>query len=251
MLLLKFSRIPLLAALALFAFTAVPTVVSAQDDAATEQADTDAEQAADHDEGDHDDGDHKEGHDESDHDSDAKHAGDDGHGGHGEHKTPPLLSWDFGSAVCNLAIFLGVFAILSKFVWPVILGGLKAREDKIADDLESAEKANADAKQLLADYQAKVDDAAKQVQTMLADARKDSEAAGQRIVEEAKAEAERQRERAVADIETAKKVALSDLAGQTSDMAINVAKQVVGRELKAEDHAELIRKSLDQLPSNN
>ena len=43
---------------------------------------------------------------------------------------------------------------------------------------------------------------------MLAEARKDGEATGQRIVEEAKAEAERQRERAVADIETAKKVAL-------------------------------------------
>ena len=64
-------------------------------------------------------------------------------------------------------------------------------------------------------------------------------------------EAERQRERAVSDIETAKKVAISELAGQTSDMAIQVAKQVVGRELKAEDHAELIRQSLERLPSNN
>ena len=167
------------------------------------------------------------------------------------HKTPPLLSFDVGSAVCNIAIFLGVFAILSKWVWPVILNGLKAREDKIHQDLEQAEKANFEAKDLLAQYQTKLDDASKQVQSMLADARKDSEAAGQRIVEQAKSEAERQRERAIADIETAKKVALSDLAGQTSDMAIQVAKQIVGRELRAEDHAELIRSSLDRLPSNN
>ncbi len=86
---------------------------------------------------------------------------------------------------------------------------------------------------------------------MLADARKDSEASGQRIVEEAKAEAGRQRDRAIAEIETAKKVAISELAGQTSDMAIQVAKQVVGRELKAADHADLIRQSLDRIPSNN
>ena len=154
-------------------------------------------------------------------------------------------------AICNIAIFLGVFAILAKFVWPVILDGLQARENKIHDDLESAQKANVDAKALLADYQAKLDDAASQVQSTLAEARKDGEATGQRIVAEAKEEAERQRERAVADIETAKKVALSELAGQTSDMAINVAKQVVGRELKADDHADLIRQSLDRLPSNN
>lgn len=179
-------------------------------------------------------------------------AGDaDAHGAVDPPGTPPLLSFDIGSAVCNIAIFLGVFAILAKFVWPVILGGLQAREDKIHSDLVAAEHANTEAKTLLADYQAKLDDATSQVQAMLADARKDGEATGQRIVEEAKSEAERQRERAVADIETAKKVALSELAGQTSDMAINVAKQVVGRELKADDHADLIRQALERLPSNN
>jgi F-type H+-transporting ATPase subunit b len=166
-------------------------------------------------------------------------------------RTPALLSFDIGSAVCNIAIFLGVFAILAKFVWPVILDGLQARENKIHEDLEAAQNANAEAKTLLADYQAKLDDIASQVQSTLAEARKDGEATGQRIVDEAKAEAERQRDRALADIETAKKVALSELAGQTSDMAINVARQVVGRELKADDHAELIRQSLGRLPSNN
>lgn len=172
--------------------------------------------------------------------------------GHTEaHDTPPLLSFDIGSAVCNIVIFLSVFAILAKFVWPAILKGLQARENKIHDDLEAAQQANEEAKALLAEYQAKLDDVATQVQTTLAEARKDGEATGQRIVEEAKAEAERQRERALADIETAKKVAISELAGQTSDMAIRVAKQVVGRELKPDDHAELIRQALGQLPSNN
>lgn len=179
---------------------------------------------------------------------------DDGHGVHGDHEQaglPPLLQFDFGSAVCNLLIFLGVLAVLSKFVWPVILGGLKAREDKIYGDLQAAERANADAKRLLSEYQSKLDDAASQVQAMLATARKDSEASGQRIIDEAKAEAGRQRDRAVSEIQNAKQVAIAELAGQTSDMAIHVAKQVVQRELKASDHADLIRKSLDSLPSNN
>ena len=170
----------------------------------------------------------------------------------GDHaEAPVLLSFDIGSAVCNLLIFLGVLGILSKFVWPVILGGLQAREDKIFDELKDAEKANADAQSLLADYQDKLDGAAAEVQSILSDARNDATASGQRIVDEAKQEAERQRERAIAEIETAKKVALADLAGQTSDLAIGVAQQVIGRELKAEDHSELIRQSLDRLPSNN
>jgi len=177
--------------------------------------------------------------------------GAEGHDDHGHAASPPLLQIDFGSAVCNLAIFLGVFAILSKFVWPVILGGLRAREDKIHGELQHAEQANLEAKSLLSQYQSKLDEAAGQVQAMLAEARKDAEASGRRIVDEAKSEAERQRDRAIADIETAKKVALADLAGKTSDMAIYVAKQVVQRELRADDHADLIRQSLERLPSNN
>lgn len=230
------GRISLLLALAIFVGSAVNTASAAEEKAkSAEKSDGHADHDAAH-----------------DHESDGDAAGhDSAHADHDDSEMPPLLQFDFGSAICNLAIFLGVFAILSKFVWPVILGGLKAREDKIHGDLENAEKANLEAKEMLSQYQAKLDDAANQVQALLADARKDAEASGQRIVDEAKAEAERQRERALSDIDTAKKVALSELAGQTSDMAINVAKQVVGRELKAEDHAELIRQSLERLPSNN
>lgn len=217
--LLSRCRVGLLAAFVMFAFTA-PVNGYAADEHADESS-----SEVEHPEGDHE--------------------------AHGEEDLPPLLSFDIGSAVINLTIFLGVFAILAKFVWPHILNGLQAREDKIQGDLEAAEAANKEAKVLLADYQTKLDAAAAQVQTMLAEARTDAEANKQKIVDEAKAEAERQRERAVADIETAKKVALSELAGQTSDMAINVAKQVVGRELKPEDHADLIRQALDRLPSNN
>ncbi len=34
-------------------------------------------------------------------------------------------------------------------------------------------------------------------------------------------------------------------------MAMQVARKVVGRELNPADHADLIRQSLDRLPSNN
>ncbi|TWU47386.1 ATP synthase subunit b precursor [Rubripirellula tenax] len=231
----------LLVVMSLFLFVSLPSPPANADDAVKT-----AEADHDHDGHDHD------GHDLANHDHDDGSVANAGHDSHADEAgTPPLLQFDFGSAICNLAIFLGVLAILSKFVWPVLLGGLKAREEKIFGELEQAAKANAEAKALLDDYQSKIDEASTKVQTMLADARKDSETAGQKIVDEAKAEADRQRVRAISDIETAKKVALSDLAGQTSDMAINVAKAIVGRELNSGDHAELIRQSLERLPSNN
>ncbi len=271
--LLNLSRFTFPAALALLLFAALPCVMATAQDseaagakaaetAAAETTDDDGHEtepvddsaaqtpADEADSGAERAGHQSSGHQASEHQA-SKHNSD-GHESSGHAGgLPPLLQFDIGSAVCNILIFLGVFAILSKFVWPLILGGLQAREDKIHDDLEGAEKANSTAQELLTAYESRLSEAANEVRTMLADARKDSEAAGQRILEEAKAEGDRQRERAIADIETAKKVALADLAGQTSEMAINAAKQIVGRELKAADHAELIRKSLDRLPSNN
>lgn len=172
-------------------------------------------------------------------------------GDHGDREKTPILSFDFGSAFWNLMVFLCVLVILSIFVWPSVLGGLQSREDKIRDDLESAERANADAQAILAGYQSKLDEAAAQTHALLAEARRDAEANGQRIIEQAKAEAAAQRERAVADIENAKKVAMADIATQTSEMAMQVARGVVGRELNASDHADLIAQAMRRLPSHN
>lgn len=171
--------------------------------------------------------------------------------GAGEHQQPPLLNLDLGSAVWNLLIFLLTFAVLAFLVWPPILKGLQSREDKIRSDLKQAEAANANAANLLSQYEKRLDDAQVEVQTMLAQARKDAAAAGERIVADAKAEAGRQRDRAIADIQTAKQVALTEMADQTSAIAMKLAQQVVGRELRPEDHADLIRQSVDRLPSHN
>ncbi|WP_182867261.1 F0F1 ATP synthase subunit B [Rhodopirellula sp. JC639] len=179
-------------------------------------------------------------------------AHDDGAHDDGAHEAlPPILSFDPGAAVINLAIFLVTFGVLAKFVWPVILGGLKAREEKIAGDLQSAQASSLKAEATLAEYQKKVQEVAGEAQAILAEARRDAQATATKIVDEAKADAQRQSERALADIETAKKVALAEIAGQTSSLAMGVAKQVVGRELKAEDHAELIKRALEEVPSKN
>lgn len=168
------------------------------------------------------------------------------HGGGGS-----LLSADPGAAIWNLLIFIALLAVLMKFVWPTILQGLKAREEKIRTDLEGAEKANAEAKHLLADYHSKIAAAQSESQALLAQARKDAEAAGNRIVEQARGEAERQRERAVADIHAAKQAALAQLADQTTAVAVQIARQMIGRELRAEDHADVVRQALQGLPSKN
>jgi len=224
---LAIPSLPVAMCLVVGASLVVPAVAMAAD-----EAEHHAEDGHDHD-----------GEEAADHDSD-----DPGGEAHAE---TPLLSFDVGSAVWNLVIFGCVMAVLSVFVWPNVLGGLQGREERIREDLEAASKANEEAQSILAGYQSKLDEASVQVQSMLAEARRDAEASGQKIVEQAKQEAAAQRDRAVADIDNAKKVAMAELAGQTSNMAMQVASSVVGRELSADNHADLIQQAMERLPSQN
>lgn len=183
--------------------------------------------------------------------ADDDHHPQDKHGSDDHGSSSFLLTVDPGAAFWNLAIFLIVFLVLAKFVWPPILSGIQARESKIHDDLLSAQNAKLEAESMLSEYQAKLDQAQVRVHEMVADARHEAEKTKQDILEAAQAEADRQRDRAVAEIQSAKNAALGEVAQHSTALALQMARQVVGRELKESDHADLIRQSLDNLPSNN
>ena len=162
---------------------------------------------------------------------------------------PMSISGDlsFWTAIVFLMLCFGLYVS----AWKPIKQGLEAREAGIAKQIEDAKRASEEAKVKLAEYQAKLDEAARQSQEMLAQARKDAEAAGQRMLADASAEAGRLKDRAIADIETAKSVALSELGQKSADIAFSLARGIVGRELKQADHQQLIQEALRSVPSKN
>src|SRR5262245_19099352 len=83
----------------------------------------------------------------------------DAHGGAGGHEaghTSNPLNVDGVVAVGTVVVFLLLVAILGKTAWKPILAGLKAREEGIRGQIEGAEKANAEAKSLLSEYQGRL-----------------------------------------------------------------------------------------------
>ncbi len=156
----------------------------------------------------------------------------------------------------DMAIFTGIvflLLVLGLYVaaWKPIMEGLEKREKSIAGNIQAAEQASADAQAKLKEYEAKLASASEEATRMVADARKDAESAGARIIAAAQEEAARQRERSVADIDAAKRAALSELASKSTDVAMALAQRIVGREVKASDHQNLIQDMLSQLPSKN
>lgn len=259
-------RTLLLLAFASFACLSTPTL-QAQDEGKSDDA---AEVSADEslDDGDKkqseenhaDEGDSDESHSEEGHKSGASY---EGHGDeHGEHDTDPthgnmsdagydLVEFRTDMAFFSAVVFLLLMAGLFVFAWKPIMDGLAKREQNIAGNIQKAEQDAQQAEAKLAEYQAKLAAANEEAVELVASARKDAEATSQKIVAAAQEEAVAQQKRATDEIESAKRVALNELAGQSTNLAMSVAERVVGREVNAGDHNSLIEEMLSKLPSNN
>ena len=180
-------------------------------------------------------------------------------GGHDNDPTHSNMSdarWEVVDFRTDIAFFTAVvFALLMAALfftaWKPIMEGLQKREDNIAANIANAEKASSEAEAKLAEYENKLSMANDEAATIVTNARKDAEAAGQKLVAAAQEDAARLKERAAADIESAKRVALGELADQSTEVAMSVAQRVVGREVKPNDHQSLIQEMLAKLPSKN
>jgi F-type H+-transporting ATPase subunit b len=162
-----------------------------------------------------------------------------------------VVDWRTDMAFFTAIVFLVLLAVLGGTAWGPISKALEKREQMIAQNIKQAEDAAKDAKSKLAEYDAKLASAASEAQQILADARKDAEATGQRMITSAQEEAARQRDRAMAEIESAKSVALGELASKSTDVAMTLAGRIIGREVKAGDHSSMIQEMLSKLPSKN
>lgn len=167
-------------------------------------------------------------------------------GGHG---TPNALSFPVDLGLFTLIVFLGLLAVLTTFAWKPIMEALDAREKSIADDIEAASKAREEADSKLKQYEEKLAAANDEAAAVLAEARQDGVSAKERILAEANEEAGRTRDRALADIEAAKSAAVQELAETSANSAVELAGSIVGRSLKKDDHAKLIKDSLKRFGS--
>lgn len=196
-----------------------------------------------------------ENHSEESHGHDAEDHGheDHGHEEHGE-SAPDPLAFDPDLAIATLVVFLLMLAILSQVAWSPIMDGLKAREESITGAIAAAQEKHDEAKAVLAKHQAEMAGAADQVRELLEEARRDADATIAQAQQDAKHQFELERERAMRDIDQAKDAAVRSLAERTAGLAIDLAGQVVKKDLSPDRQSEIVREALHRLtdsPSAN
>ena len=155
-------------------------------------------------------------------------------------KLNPIFPFDWGLSFWTVIVFFIGLWILSKYAWKPISTGLKQREDQIAGQIAEAQKRNDDARQILAEYEKKLVDAAAEVRGLIEQGRRDAEKIGQQLIDKAREEAGIEHQRAVQRIESATSAAIEDLAQRSATLAVDLAGKIVGTQLKAADHSRLI-----------
>ena len=168
-----------------------------------------------------------------------------GHGGEGGGINP--LSWKTDLTIWTAVVFFCLVLILWKFAFGPISKALDQREQSMEDQLERVKKANADAQELLSQYQQKLAESEEELRKILSNARDDAAKTAQAIVDQAKQAAEAERKRAVQDIQSATDGALEELASRSAELATSLAGKILKEQIDPARHAQLIHGALNSL----
>jgi F-type H+-transporting ATPase subunit b len=162
-----------------------------------------------------------------------------------------LLLPHLGLIVWTVIAFLVVLFILKKFAWPAIVGGLKKREDTIAESLATAERVKAEMAQMKNENEALLASAREERAKLLKEARETKDKIINEAKEEAKAAANKIVTEAQAAITAQKMAALTEVKNQVGKLVIEVSEKVLRRELGNKEAQEAHIKGLvDEVKMN-
>lgn len=147
----------------------------------------------------------------------------------------------------TLVIFVILYQILKRKVFPAILGAVEAREKALADAIEGAKRDRDDAAKLLAEHRAQIEGARNDAQKLIAEARVVSEKSRADMLEKTRLEQQEMLERARRDIGIERDKAIMELRREAVDLAIAGASRVVEQNMDSDKNRALVESFLSSL----
>jgi F-type H+-transporting ATPase subunit b len=152
--------------------------------------------------------------------------------------------------VVQLITFLLTLLFLYRVAWGPVLKALEARQKRIQEGLEAAQKAQEERAAAERAYAEKLAEARQEAQRMLDQATKMGETLRQELEQKARQQASQIIEQARAEIDRERLKALQDLRRQVADLAVLAAGRVIGESLDGQKHRELIERTISEAEIN-
>ena len=147
----------------------------------------------------------------------------------------------------ELVAFIIVLGVVGKYVLPFLNAALKERAEKIRTELEAADTAKSDAAAADTDRRTALEQARSQAREIVATANRTAE----QVVTDARAQGQSEYERllasAEAEVALARQRALEEASAQLGQLVVEVVERIIGREVNAEAHRDLIDEAVAAL----
>jgi F-type H+-transporting ATPase subunit b len=153
---------------------------------------------------------------------------------------PGLELWKF----VNLFLFAGLMIYLLK---RPLTTALAARRESIKSQLVTAQQERDEAVEKLAQVQARLGKLESEVAAIEQHSKSEAEAERERIRHETEQEIQKLRDQAQREIVGAGKVARHDLRRFAAQQSVQLAEELIRRDIKSDDDARLIKLNVEQL----
>ena len=148
-----------------------------------------------------------------------------------------IVPWTFIATICNL--FIQMY-LIKRFLFKPIGEILEKRRQMADEQLSSAAAANEEAQAMKAQYEQDLMGARAKANEIVQNAQRTATLNSEELIKEATRQAAAIKEKAQTDIEQEKRKALNEMKNEIGSMAVDIAGQVLGREVTEADHAKLI-----------
>jgi F-type H+-transporting ATPase subunit b len=159
----------------------------------------------------------------------------------------PLIQVTPGLMIWTIVCFLITLFVLKRYAFGPIQKAIDERRERIRQSLEEADKARAEAHELLEEHRKLIGQAKGDAEEILTEARRVSEANVRRMREETEADRQRRLEDTRRQIEAETRKALEQIRVEVADLSLIAAEKVTRRSLDDADHRRLIEEAIGEL----
>ena len=149
-----------------------------------------------------------------------------------------------GTFFVELAVFVVIFLIAKRYIFPVINKMLVDRQEKIRTSLEAADAARAEAAAADDARDRVLADAREQARVIVAGAQETSDQLKAEAVGRAQAEYERIVATAASEVASARQHAVDEASARVGEIVFDLVSKIVGREVDQSAHEDLVREAV-------
>jgi F-type H+-transporting ATPase subunit b len=162
-----------------------------------------------------------------------------------EHSTaaeshPSIMNVEPGLTVWTIVTFVALLVALRFTAWKPLVASLEARERRIREAVEGAERARKDSEALLARHQEMLEQAKADAHAIIEEGKADGLRLRDSLTAQAHAEAEEFKARARRELELATDQAKKELFVHAANLSVSLAERILSRSLDTEDQRRIV-----------